>query len=174
VRHLNITPTTQSKRQSDDQTLFTRCFSQTLRLEKTLLVLGYFLWAGSCQIYGFEPTTYFPQREVTIIENALDRNGVEDLLLRKMVYAIRKAENGAEHLAFGIMHPKARTFDSQAGWAAASVKKGYQRWLKSDRELSFVEHFSRRYCPLNDPRDTTGLNRHWVGNVTHWISKLSS
>jgi hypothetical protein len=107
--------------------------------------------------------------DMDIIRTAAIRNGIEPgtedwyILL-----AIRLVENGRKGLEFGIMAPEADDLDSQAGWCAASIVKGRQRWIDAGKPEDFVTHFGRRYCPPDDHP----LNVHWVGNVNYWKDKL--
>ncbi len=41
-----------------------------------------------------------------------------------------------------------------------------------DAGLTDVDMIANRYGPLDDPRDTLGLNRHWPTNVTRYIEQL--
>ncbi len=41
-----------------------------------------------------------------------------------------------------------------------------------DQGLSDVHSIANRYGPLDDPRDTLGLNRHWPGNVIRYLEGL--
>ena len=41
-----------------------------------------------------------------------------------------------------------------------------------DAGLTDVDAIANRYGPLDDPRDTLGLNRHWPGNVTRYLEAL--
>ncbi len=73
---------------------------------------------------------------------------------------------------FGIMHPKAlnTNLDTQAGWAAATVKKCHTRWQKAGSRGSFLKFLGNRYCPP----DAHALNKHWHRNVKHWYMKYRS
>lgn len=93
-------------------------------------------------------------------------------LLAPIVAAIRYAENGRAGREYGILHPRVKpTYRSQAGWCAATVQKNYDRWNKVG---DFIEFLGARYCPVGADNDPTGLNRHWVGNVTKLTKKIRS
>ena len=114
---------------------------------------------------------YFPADEVNIILDAAERNGLTPNQ-RIILFAIRKAENGGPGKQFGIMNAKANTFDLQAGWCAATIKKNYQRWEDDGKQIDFVTFLGNRYCPVGVANDPQGLNSNWVRNVKSWIGKL--
>ena len=93
--------------------------------------------------------------------------------LAPIVAAIRYAENGGRGREYGILHPRVKpTYRSQAGWCAATVQKNYDRWKKAGAKGDFIAYLGAKYCPLDDPRDKDGLNRHWVRNVTYFCKKF--
>jgi hypothetical protein len=90
----------------------------------------------------------------------------------KLLFAIRKAENGKQGLEFGVMNKEARRFakskDSrqslvtQARWAAGTIDK---------RFTGDLEEFRDRYAPLKADNDPTGLNDNWLKNVTEFMGE---
>ena len=95
--------------------------------------------------------------------------------LAPIVAAIRYAENGGKGREYGILHPRVKpTYRSQAGWCAATVQKNYDRWVKAGSKGDFITFLGGRYCPLNDPRDKGGLNKHWIKNVSHYTKKFKA
>ena len=122
----------------------------------------------------------FPAEEVKVILAAAKRNNLKDSLY-PILYAIRKAENGKKRREMGIIHPRCEaemdkrpneTLDIQAGWAAATVQKNYDRWIKAGSEGKYIAYLGRRFCPLEAANDPDGLNKNWIGNVTHWTEKI--
>ena len=94
--------------------------------------------------------------------------------LAPIVAAIRHAENGGKGREYGILHPRVKpTYRSQAGWCATAVQKNYDRWTKAGKRGAFVVFLGRRYCPVGAENDPQGLNRHWVKNVRHYVSRFS-
>lgn len=94
--------------------------------------------------------------------------------LAPIVAAIRYAENGGKGREYGILHPRVKpTYRSQAGWCAATVQKNYDRWVKAGSKGDFITFLGGRYCPLDDPRDKGGLNKHWIKNVSHYTKKFT-
>ena len=95
--------------------------------------------------------------------------------LAPIVAAIRHSENGRAGREYGILHPKAlgKSYRTQAGWCAATVQKHYDRWHKAGRKGDFLESLARRYCPVGADNDPTGLNKHWLKNVTHFTQKFN-
>ena len=94
--------------------------------------------------------------------------------LAPIVAAIRHAENGRAGREYGVLHPKAlgKSYRTQAGWCAATVQKHYDRWTKAGKKGDFLESLARRYCPVGADNDPTGLNKHWLKNVTAWTRKI--
>jgi len=93
--------------------------------------------------------------------------------LAPIVAAIRHAENGGKGREYGILHPRVKpTYRSQAGWCAATVQKNYDRWTKAGKRGAFVVFLGRRYCPVGAENDPQGLNRHWIKNVSHYVSRF--
>lgn len=90
--------------------------------------------------------------------------------LAPIVAAIRYAENGCGGKEYGILHPDVKpTYRSQAGWCAATVQKNWERYVGQggdERNLDqYITFLRNNYCPLDDPNDTMGLNKHWKKNV---------
>ena len=117
---------------------------------------------------------YYTDEQLEILREECEENCSEYPQLWPIIAAIGRAENGATH-AFGILHPKANTWRKQAGWCAATVRKNYDRWLNIKPENAvgmeaFIIFLGNRYCPVNADNDPTGLNKHWIKNVT-WYMK---
>ena len=94
--------------------------------------------------------------------------------LAPIVAAIRYSENGRMGREYGVLHPKAlnKSYRTQAGWCAATVQKNYDRWVAAGSKGDYIAFLGSRYCPLDDPRDTDGLNKHWIGNVTKFAKRF--
>ncbi len=111
---------------------------------------------------------YGLEKELPTIRRAAERNdcfGDDFLSLR----AIRKAENGRDEQAWGIMNPKASTLELQAAWAAATIVKNRVRWTNRIRDtpsLDFIEFLGNRYCPLN--------SKVWERNVRFWFERFKN
>jgi hypothetical protein len=125
-----------------------------------------------------EITNYVDSRDISLdtskeykmIKKAVERNKASQFFV--LICAIRKAENGRAGLEFGIMHPKANDYDSQAGWCAATVVKTWERYKEqggSDKDIfKFIKYLGKRYAPNNAKNDKKHLNAHWYSNVTYW------
>lgn len=114
-----------------------------------------------------------PDRAEEFLAACRENLGANQGELAPVVAAIRYAENGGEGREYGVLHPRVKpTYRSQAGWAAATVQKNYDRWDGSKSALGFVEFLGSRYCPVGADNDPNGLNSHWVTNVTHWVTKI--
>ena len=94
--------------------------------------------------------------------------------LAPIVAAIRYSENGGAGKEYGILHKRCpKTYRSQAGWCAATVQKNYDRWVKAGSKGEFIVFLGKRYCPVGADNDPSGLNKHWIKNVTHYTKKFS-
>jgi len=105
--------------------------------------------------------------------DALEENLPDHEFLWPVVYAIRRSENGGPGREFGILVKGVDTYRQQAGWCAATVRKNYERWLKTKPADPmnipvFIVFLGSKYCPVGASNDPTGLNKNWVGNVTDW------
>lgn len=94
--------------------------------------------------------------------------------LEPIIAAIRFAENGRAGLEFGCLsrYAKNTTYRKQAGEAACTVQKNYDRWKRAGGKGEFVVFLGARYCPVGADNDPQGLNKHWVKNVTHHNKRL--
>lgn len=117
--------------------------------------------------------SYFSEEEYTAVIMAGQRNNLKTELL-PILFAILKAENGRPGREFGIMHPRALDTNlyTQAGWAAATVQKNYDRWIKAGSKGDFIAFLGARYCPVGADNDPDGLNKNWIPNVTKWVEKI--
>ena len=91
--------------------------------------------------------------------------------LAPLVASIRYAENGRSGREYGVLHPNVEpTYRSQAGWCAATVQKNWDRYEQqygnTENFDEYIAFLGSRYCPIDDPRDTMGLNKYWVNNVS--------
>ena len=109
--------------------------------------------------------------EMKLIDDAIQEN-IPDASMRpyfkRLVCAIRTAENGGPGRQFGVMSPKAKTFRQQAGWCAAICWKRHQEWLerkKSGSSSKFLVYLASRYAPKGASNDPLLLNFNWHHNV---------
>ena len=94
-------------------------------------------------------------------------------MLAPIVSAIRYSENGGKGREYGILHSRCKpTYRSQAGWCAATVQKNYDRWVKAGSCGKFISFLGHRYCPVGAKNDPTGLNAHWIKNVTYYTERF--
>jgi len=109
------------------------------------------------------------ESELDTIVRAAIRNECTGKENFRILLAVRLQENGGPGKEFGIKHPRAwgTNLDTQAGWAAATIVKNRQRWLRAGRPLDFITFLALRYCPPED--DPVGF-RHWVKNVKFFVS----
>ena len=114
--------------------------------------------------------SHFPG-EFDIIKKAADRNNCKGDLFT-LLLAIRKAENGGRGKEFGVLNPKANDLDKQAGWAAATIVKNYNRWQQAGGDGNFIDYLSKVYCPIGAENDPTNLNVNWSKNVKSWYNQL--
>lgn len=123
------------------------------------------------------------QEEIPMILKHAQRVGVEPEILM----AIRDAEDGASHIAYGIMpqgFAKDRyekdtgyTLDGrfcryespvekQLCWAAWTVKKNEERYGENSQgHGDFISFLAARYAPVGAANDPDKLNDNWERNV---------
>jgi hypothetical protein len=107
--------------------------------------------------------------ELDIINQVADQYGLEGDS-RKLLFAIRKAENGRQGREFGVLTPEAmryekdpdpiKSFIIQAKWAAGTIKKRFNGDLDA---------FAKRWAPLNASNDPKGLDKNWLKNVKSYM-----
>ena len=79
---------------------------------------------------------------------------------------------------YGVLHPKAKgkCYRTQAGWCAATVQKHWDRYTKAGGKASdtnaFLVSLAKRYCPIGAGNDPSGLNKHWLKNVSNFHKKF--
>ena len=79
-----------------------------------------------------------------------------------------------------MLHPRAKgkSYRVQAGWCAATVQKHWDRYTKAGGKAgdlpAFLESLARRYCPVGAGNDPTGLNKHWLRNVSAFRKKFTA
>lgn len=98
--------------------------------------------------------------------------------LAPLVASIRYAENGRSGREYGVLHPNVEpTYRSQAGWCSATVQKNWDRYEQQEGDTEnfdeYIAFLGDRYCPIDDPRDIMGLNKHWKTNVQKFYKKFS-
>ena len=102
--------------------------------------------------------------ELDTIVKAAIRNKCTGRENFRILLAIRLQENGGKGKEFGVKHPRAwgTNLDTQAGWAAATIVKNRQRWLRAGKPGDFITFLGLRYCPPSvDPEG----HKNWVRNV---------
>jgi hypothetical protein len=107
--------------------------------------------------------------ELSIINSVADAYGLDEKS-RRLLYAIRKAENGAQGKEFGVLNSEAmrfaddpdpaKSFKIQAMWAAGTIKKRFKGDLKS---------FADRWAPIGAENDPEGLNKNWLKNIEFYM-----
>jgi len=91
---------------------------------------------------------------------------------RKLLHAIRGAEQGRQGREFGVLKSEAMRFEkdpdpvksfvTQARWAAGTIKKRF------DGDL---EKFAKRWAPIGVKNDPTNLNKNWLKNVRSFLKQ---
>lgn len=89
---------------------------------------------------------------------------------RKLLFVIRKVENGKQGREFGVLNEQAerykddpdwtKSFTTQAQWAAGTIKKRYK---------GNIEEFANRWAPIGVKNDPKGLNKNWVKNAKFYM-----
>jgi hypothetical protein len=80
--------------------------------------------------------------------------------------AIRLAEQGGAGREFGVLSVPAPSYEDQARVAAQSIAANMQRAGVASITDEFWRVMGARWAPEGAANDPTGLNRHWVRNVS--------
>lgn len=88
---------------------------------------------------------------------------------RKLLFAIRLAENGPAGVEMGVLIPAAQRYkgnhakslELQARYAAGTIDKRY---------TGDLEAFSKIWCPVGAPNDKHNKNVNWLPNVRRFMS----
>lgn len=64
------------------------------------------------------------------------------------------------------------TYNSLDEGIDAFVKNLANNYIKQG--LNTIEKIQPKYCPIDDPRDINGLNKHWVSGVKFYLSQLEN
>jgi len=82
--------------------------------------------------------------------------------------AIFHAEGVNSRHPYGILKKYKTTTPRQA--CINTIKSGLKRYETSDKSLQFIPFLAQTYCPIGAKNDPTGLNRHWIKNVSHFYA----
>ena len=106
--------------------------------------------------------------------------------------AIRRAENGEESKAFGILTVHAPTFEDQCRACCNTICRYLSEYGRNPvqyivvpRTLTplyvgrrllyttpFIEYAASRYAPVRAGNDPHNLNANWIANVSQWYRRL--
>jgi hypothetical protein len=122
----------------------------------TILMLC-LLFANS---YPADANSLLPEHETRILTEVADEYKLTGEA-RRMLFVIRRIENGGDGKEMGVLIRKARRFKGneskslrlQARWAAGTLRK---RWTGS------IEAFANVYCP---PASDPNGNKNWIKNA---------
>ena len=93
----------------------------------------------------------------------------EPINVNKLANAIYIAEGGAKTKhPYGILAEYKTTTPRQA--CINTIKTNIRKWNKAGNVgdyKEFIVFMGKTYCPIGAKNDPTGLNRHWVKNVTY-------
>lgn len=111
-----------------------------------------------------------PSHEAQVIEQVAQQYKLSPEQT-KLLYTIRKVENGRVGREFGVLNPEAMrfindpvlSFKTQAMWAAGTVKKRY---------TGDLQEFANRWAPVGVSNDPKGLNRNWVKNAEYYMENM--
>lgn len=135
-----------------------------LRAAKLAVVLYAGLGIGGI-VQGAEPFLRIPEQDRAMIHRAAAEYRLT-YEQRRLLFAIRLAEQGGPGREMGVLHPKAMRYAgdhrqsllTQARWAAGTIRKRYAGDLAA---------FAARWCP----RDAHELNKHWLPNMRAVLRK---
>jgi hypothetical protein len=84
--------------------------------------------------------------------------------------SIRLAEGVNSRHPYGILKKYKTTTPRQA--CINTIKSGLKRYQTDTKGLEFIPFLAQTYCPIGAKNDPTGLNRHWVKNVSFFYARL--
>ena len=93
---------------------------------------------------------------------------IEGYTIDQWVNAIRKAEGNDN---YGILSVKCEKGQECRRICANTVRNNYKRWERSGKTIPYLQFLGNRYCPVGASNDPTGLNRHWVKNVSYFLKR---
>lgn len=111
-------------------------------------------------------------QNLAVDEEAIIESVAEEYKLtgdkKRLLWAIRKSENGGPGREFGVLVPEAMRFENdprmsmitQARWAAGTIKKRFK---------GSIDTFAARWAPTGAKNDPTGLNKNLPGNLKYYM-----
>jgi len=51
-----------------------------------------------------------------------------------------------------------------------TIRNQRKRHANHECDLTYLECLAKRYCPIGADNDPKGLNKHWLGNVKHFLN----
>jgi hypothetical protein len=92
--------------------------------------------------------------------------------LDQILNAIYLAEGGKKaKKPFGILAVNCSGENHCREIAKRTVLNSYQRWLKTNRKQTFLQHLQKTYAPIGAKNDPKGLNKNWLGNVSYFLGR---
>ena len=111
-------------------------------------------------------------QELKIINDVADLYGLEGVA-RKLLFAVRQAENGPQGKEFGELAPEAMRFANdpdpmkslklQAMWAAGGIKKQFVEGKNVTK--GSIKAWANRRTPVGAKNDPKGLNKNFLPNI---------
>lgn len=109
------------------------------------------------------PLDRIPPADRAILDRVADAYGLQGDA-RRLLYAIRIAENGGPGREMGVLAPAAmryagdhaRSLELQARWAAGTIRRRYTGDLPA---------FAARWAPAGAANDPEDMNRNWLPNI---------
>lgn len=84
--------------------------------------------------------------------------------------AIYKAEGGEKtRYPYGILAKYKHTTPRQA--CINTISSKYKAYKKLGLKTPFIAFLASKYAPIGAKNDPTGLNRNWIKNVNHYLTK---
>jgi hypothetical protein len=121
------------------------------------------------KLYNTVNTPSNSNTEIDIINRIADEYGLEGAS-KKLLFAIRKVENGKQGKEFGVLNPEAmryandpdamKSFETQARWAAGTIQKRFH---------GDIDAFAKRWAPVGASNDPNGLNKNWIKNIKFYM-----
>lgn len=146
-----------------EQLIHSRSFLQALKQTAKVSILACFLLIAHSFVVGNLSLVYASE----VARNS----SIQIVNIDVLADAIYRAEGGAKtRHPYGIIKKYKTTTPRQA--CINTIKSNIKRYKASGSTEPFIEFMARSYCPIGANNDPTGLNVHWVKNVSFFYAKF--
>ena len=111
----------------------------------------------------------FEEKRLDYVNTAISSGPALD---KKLADAIFLAEGGFKTAyPYGIRSVNCVARSECRQICLNTIRNNRARWKTAGKPGTYLEFLARRYAPLNSSNDPNGLNRHWLKNVSYFLTK---